>query len=106
MNTVRRPARWLVPLVLVVVWLGLGGAFGSYAGKLGEVSTNDQAAFLPRNAESTKVIEEQEAFDQQETLPAIVVWTAEGGGKVSTAQQDDATRILKSLADVEGVDGT
>ncbi|MDQ1041060.1 RND superfamily putative drug exporter [Streptomyces sp. V3I8] len=106
MNTVRRPARWLVPLVLVVVWLGLGGAFGSYAGKLGEVSTNDQAAFLPRNAESTEVIEEQKAFDQQETLPAILVWTADGGGKVSTAQQDDATRVLKSLADVEGVDGT
>ncbi|KAA0940407.1 MMPL family transporter [Streptomyces apricus] len=106
MNTVRRPARWLVPLVLVVVWLGLGGAFGSYAGKLGEVSTNDQAAFLPQNAESTEVIEQQKAFDQQETLPAIIVWTADGGGKVSTAQQDDATRVLKSLAGTDGVEGT
>ncbi|MFF3484649.1 MMPL family transporter [Streptomyces sp. NPDC002701] len=105
MNTVRRPARWLVPLVLVVVWLGLGGAFGSYAGKLGEVSTNDQAAFLPQNAESTRVIEQQEAFDQQETLPAVLVWTADGGGEVSTAQQDSATRVLESLAGVEGVDG-
>ncbi|WP_221353624.1 MMPL family transporter [Streptomyces beigongshangae] len=105
MNTVRRPARWLVPLVLVVVWLGLGGAFGSYAGKLGEVSTNDQAAFLPRNAESTKVIEQQKAFDRQETLPAIVVWTADGGGEVSAAQQESATRVLDSLAAVEGVEG-
>lgn len=102
MNTVRRPARWLVPLVLVVVWLGLGGAFGSYAGKLGEVSTNDQAAFLPRNAESTKVIEQQEAFDQKETLPAVIVWTA-GGGNVSAAQQDSATRVLESFATVAGV---
>ncbi|MBQ0855010.1 MMPL family transporter [Streptomyces sp. BH-SS-21] len=104
MNTVRRPARWLVPLVLVVVWLGLGGAFGSYAGKLGDVSTNDQAAFLPQNAESTKVIEQQKAFAERETLPAILVWTAEGGGEVSTAQQGSATRILESLADVEGVE--
>ncbi|MFE7030060.1 MMPL family transporter [Streptomyces sp. NPDC057621] len=104
MNTVRRPARWLVPLVLVVVWLGLGGAFGSYAGKLGDVSTNDQAAFLPQNAESTKVIEQQKAFAERETLPAVLVWTAEGGGEVSTAQQASATRILESLADVEGVE--
>ncbi|MGW2305550.1 MMPL family transporter [Streptomyces sp. NPDC001809] len=105
MNSARRPVRWLVPLVLVVVWLGLGGAFGSYAGKLGEVSTNDQAAFLPQNAESTQVIERQKAFNQQETLPAIVVWTATDGGAVSPAQQRAATAALQSLTDTEGVEG-
>ncbi|MFE6487317.1 MMPL family transporter [Streptomyces sp. NPDC057757] len=105
MNSVRRPVRWLVPLALVIVWLGLGGAFGSYAGKLGEVSTNDQAAFLPRNAESTQVIEEQKAFNQRETLPAVIVWTADGGGEISTAQQDAATGVLEKLAAVGGVVG-
>ncbi|WP_418955737.1 MMPL family transporter [Streptomyces tritici] len=105
MNSARRPVRWLVPLVLVVVWLGLGGAFGSYAGKLGEVSTNDQAAFLPRNAESTKVIEQQKAFNQQETLPAIVVWTASDGGGISQAQQKAATAALQSLNGAQGVEG-
>ncbi|MFJ3538336.1 MMPL family transporter [Streptomyces sp. NPDC090109] len=105
MNSARRPVRWLVPLVLVVVWLGLGGAFGSYAGKLGEVSTNDQAAFLPQNAESTKVIEQQKAFNQQETLPAIVVWTAADGGAVSQAQQKAASAALQSLNGTQGVDG-
>ncbi|WP_448317291.1 MMPL family transporter [Streptomyces sp. CO7] len=106
MNTLRRPVRLLVPLVLVVVWLGLGGAFGSYAGKLGEVATNDQAAFLPQNAQSTKVIEEQKAFNQEETLPAIIVWTAEGGGPVDKAQQKAATGQLASLAEADGVAGT
>ncbi|WP_330464763.1 MMPL family transporter [Streptomyces longwoodensis] len=105
MNALRRPVRRLVPLVLVLVWLGLGGAFGSYAGKLGEVATNDQAAFLPRNAQSTRAIEEQKAFHQEETLPAVVLWTARDGGKVSAAQQADATRRLASLADVDGVAG-
>ncbi|MFB7299195.1 MMPL family transporter [Streptomyces rubiginosohelvolus] len=105
MNSARRPVRWLVPLVLVVVWLGLGGAFGSYAGKLGEVSTNDQAAFLPQNAESTKVIDQQKAFNQQETLPAIVVWTSPEGGDVSPAQQKAATAALQSLKGTEGVEG-
>ncbi|MEU2503480.1 MMPL family transporter [Streptomyces sp. NPDC007863] len=100
----RRPVRWLVPLVLVVVWLGLGGAFGSYAGKLGEVSTNDQAAFLPQNAESTKVITQQKAFSRQE-IPVIVVWTALDGADVSEAQRQAATAALRSLADTEGVVG-
>lgn len=104
MNSVRRPVRWLVPLVLVVVWLGLGGAFGSYAGKLGEVSTNDQAAFLPQNAESTKVITRQKAFSRQE-IPVIVVWTARDGADVSEAQRQAATAALRSLADTEGVGG-
>ncbi|WP_317441310.1 MMPL family transporter [Streptomyces collinus] len=104
MHTARRPVRWLVPVVLVIVWLGLGGAFGSYAGKLGEVSTNDQAAFLPRNAESTEVIDRQKAFDQRESLPAVVVWTADGGGGVTAAQQSAATRALRSLARSEGVE--
>ncbi|WP_333778823.1 MMPL family transporter [Streptomyces sp. IBSBF 3136] len=105
MHTTRRPVRWLVPVVLVIVWLGLGGAFGSYAGKLGEVSTNDQAAFLPRNAESTEVIDRQKAFDQRESLPAIVVWTADGKSGVTAAQQAAATRALKSLTRSEGVEG-
>ncbi|MFF9474010.1 MMPL family transporter [Streptomyces roseolus] len=104
MNNARRPVRWLVPIVLVVVWLGLGGAFGSYAGKLGEVSTNDQAAFLPQNAESTKVITEQKAFSRQE-VPVIVVWTAPGGADVTGSQQKAATAALRSLAGTEGVAG-
>ncbi|MFJ3099400.1 MMPL family transporter [Streptomyces hydrogenans] len=105
MNSARRPVRWLVPLVLVVVWLGLGGAFGSYAGKLGEVSTNDQAAFLPQNAESTKVVKQQKAFNQQETLPTIVVWTSADGSDISQAQQKAATAALQSLNGAQGVEG-
>ncbi|MER5740575.1 MMPL family transporter [Streptomyces sp. NPDC002262] len=105
MNSARRPVRRLVPLVLVIVWLGLGGAFGSYAGKLGEVSTNDQAAFLPQNAESTRVIARQKAFDQQETLPTVVVWTSPEGADVTEAQQQAATAALRSLTGAEGVEG-
>ncbi|MFD4787229.1 MMPL family transporter [Streptomyces sp. NPDC058459] len=105
MNSVRRPVRWLVPLVLVLVWLGLGGAFGSYAGKLGEVSTNDQTAFLPRSAESTKAVALQKEFERQETLPAVVVWTGKDGGRITPAQRAAATRALESLAGTEGVVG-
>ncbi|MFJ2946404.1 MMPL family transporter [Streptomyces sp. NPDC087226] len=97
-------ARWLVPLALLIVWLGVGGTLGPYAGKLGEVATNDQAAFLPRTAESTKVLEAREAFDQSETMPAIVVWTTDGD-RVTGAQQDAASDAAGALAGTAGVVG-
>ncbi|WP_327265212.1 MMPL family transporter [Streptomyces sp. NBC_01232] len=95
-----RPSRWrfLLPLALLVVWLAIGGGLGPYAGKLGEVSSNDQAAFLPRSAESTRVIEERRAFRQAETLPAIVVWTARGGGPLASGSQERATVTMAGLA--------
>ncbi|MGW3109664.1 MMPL family transporter [Streptomyces sp. NPDC001100] len=104
MGTTQRRARWLVPLVLLFVWLGTGATLGPYAGKLGEVATNDQAAFLPQSAESTRVLKAREAFDQSETLPAIVIWTADGN-RISKAQQTAATHAVSALAGEPGVVG-
>ncbi|MER5873527.1 MMPL family transporter [Streptomyces sp. NPDC002044] len=92
-----RLARWLVPALLLVAWLGIGGTLGPYAGKLGEVATNDQAAFLPRSAESTKVVRAQAAFRQQEALPAVVVWTRDGSASVTPEQTAAATAALARL---------
>ncbi|GHB30329.1 putative membrane protein [Streptomyces xanthochromogenes] len=100
-----RGARWLVPLALLIIWLAIGGTLGPYAGRLGQVATNDQAAFLPRNAESTQVIGAQRAFQQNESLPAIVVWTAPGKGQLGADQQAQATRALASLQGAPGVVG-
>ncbi|MFE7595802.1 MMPL family transporter [Streptomyces sp. NPDC057494] len=102
------PARWvgrLLPLLVLVVWLAVGGGLGPYAGKLGEVATNDQAAFLPRGAESTRVLRAQEAFRQEETLPVLVVWTARDGGSVAPSTRADATRAMASLKGSDGVVG-
>ncbi|MGW6391037.1 MMPL family transporter [Streptomyces sp. NPDC055103] len=100
----RRAVR-LVPLVLLLLWLAVGGGLGPYAGKLGEVATNDQAAFLPRSAESTRVIEAQRAFRQEETLPALVVWTSPDGGPVPAEARTAATRALATLNGRPGVVG-
>ncbi|MGS2644194.1 MMPL family transporter [Streptosporangium sp. G12] len=104
----RRPIRWLVPALLVLVWLAVGGGLGPFAGKLTEVSTNDQAAFLPRSAESTRALEVQERFRQDATQPLIVVWTADGkdGKDITPEQSAAATRALASLRGTEGVAGT
>ncbi|MEU3166317.1 MMPL family transporter [Streptosporangium sp. NPDC006930] len=101
----RRPIRWLVPALLVLVWLAIGGGLGPFAGKLTEVSTNDQAAFLPESAESTRVLEAQERFRQDETQPLIVVWTA-NGGDITPEQNTAATQALASLRGTDGVVGT
>jgi RND superfamily putative drug exporter len=104
MSTAQRRARRLVPLVLLLVWLGVGGTLGPYTGKLGEVATNDQAAFLPRSAESTRVLEARAAFDRSETVPAIVVWTADGE-RFTKERQAEAGRAVAALAGKPGVVG-
>ncbi|MCQ9130405.1 MMPL family transporter [Streptomyces hilarionis] len=114
MSATPRRARWLVPVLLVAVWLGVGGVLGPYAGRLGEVATNDQAAFLPRSAESTEVVTAQRAFRQKETLPAVVLWTAGGeagsgataaGGSAIEDRLADADRALAGLAHDRGASG-
>ncbi|MFK0236283.1 MMPL family transporter [Streptomyces vinaceus] len=102
MKNTSRWARWIVPLALLIVWLGIGGTLGPYAGKLGEVATNDQAAFLPRNAESTQVLEARKAFETSPSVPAIVVWTA-NGNRISAAQQEAATQAVGGLAGGNGI---
>ncbi|WP_031508822.1 MMPL family transporter [Streptomyces megasporus] len=96
--------RWLIPAALIVVWLAVGGAFGPYAGKISEVAVNDQASFLPESAESTRVIDEQKAFQTSEAVPAIVVWEAEDG-TLDARQREQAGRVLAELADAPGVEG-
>ncbi|MEU3887383.1 MMPL family transporter [Streptomyces sp. NPDC029041] len=104
MSTAQRRVRRLVPLVLLLVWLGVGGTLGPYAGKLGEVATNDQAAFLPRSAESTRALEARAAFDRTGTVPAVVVWTADGA-RFTKDQQAEAGRAVAALAGKPGVVG-
>ncbi|MFJ8486833.1 MMPL family transporter [Streptomyces sp. NPDC094038] len=97
--------RVLVPLALVAVWLVVGALLGPFAGRLGEVATNDQAAFLPRSAESTRVLRDQAVFRQRETLPVIVVWTA-GAKQDAGAHRRAATAAMAALAGTPGTAGT
>ncbi|MGW6973525.1 MMPL family transporter [Streptomyces sp. NPDC054952] len=100
-----RITRLVIPILLLLGWLAVGGVLGPYAGKLGEVATNDQAAFLPRSAESTRVVEAQRALRQAESLPAIVVWTASDGSRLTPAVQGTASAALASLTGGEGLAG-
>lgn len=59
-------------LGLVFLLVGLSG--GRYQGKLSSVEKNDNSAFLPASAESTKVSTQVEAFQSVQTMPGFVVY--------------------------------
>src|SRR5690348_16697389 len=71
--------RWTVPVLVVLAWLAIGGFGGPYAGRLSEVQSNDNASFLPTNAESTQVLRLQRRLSGQETDPALLVYVRHAG---------------------------
>lgn len=99
--------KWLritIPSVLIVIWLTVAAIGGPYFGKISEVTSNDQASFLPESAESTKVTQEIKKFQEESIIPALVVFTANDSKELSSdavtaintageklSQLDDAT---------------
>ena len=64
----------LVAIAVALVFLALGGVGGPLIGRLSEVQENDNAAFLPQSAESTKVNTLSAEFaDDKDVLPYFVV---------------------------------
>ncbi|TDB87272.1 hypothetical protein E1264_15205 [Actinomadura sp. KC216] len=86
-----RRTKWAV----LALWVVLLVALGPLAGKLGDVEENDAAAWLPGGAESTQVVELEEQFRKDETMPAVVVYERSGG----LTAQDRA----KAAADVSAL---
>jgi putative drug exporter of the RND superfamily len=88
-----RVAKWVV----LALWVVLLVPAVMLAGKLGDVEQNDNSAWLPGNAESTKVVERAEKFQLADTVPAIVIYDRAGG--VTAAD------MAKAQADVEAFKG-
>src|SRR4051794_39869585 len=94
----RRSLRWLLPALVVLLWLGLGGPLGSFNGKLSAVQENDNAAFLPDSAESTRVTELLRGFDTERSLPVLLLWESDGGPVDAAAQAQIADRLAQAVA--------
>jgi RND superfamily putative drug exporter len=71
--------RWLLPALVLLLWLGAAGPLGSLSGQLTSLQENDTAAFLPDSAESTRVAELQQGFSPTESIPAVLLWESTGG---------------------------
>ncbi|MFI7607898.1 MMPL family transporter [Micromonospora sp. NPDC049366] len=93
----------LVAVAVVLAWLVVGAVAGPYSGRLGDVATNDNAAFLPADAEATRAQDLAGGFVDRETIPALVVYERRSGLTEPDRQQvaADAAR----LAQVPGVVG-
>ena len=75
----RRSARWLLPLIVVLVWLGSAAPLSALGAGLTGLQENDVAAFLPDSAESTRVQELQSDFQPVESIPAVLLWEKSDG---------------------------
>ena len=72
--------RVLLPAAVLVVGLFVvAPVAGMLSGKLTSVTENDQAAFLPDSAESTKSLELETRFAGAQDIPALIVWERAGG---------------------------
>ncbi|MFF2028986.1 MMPL family transporter [Arthrobacter sp. NPDC058192] len=87
--------RWLVPAVLVVAWLAIAGIGGPTFGRLSEVSSNDQASFLPAGAEATEAQGWQAKFRDSKEIPAVIV--IESHAAFTPAQLGDAAALKGKL---------
>ena len=91
--------RWLIPAVLVVGWVAIAGVGGPTFGRLDEVSSNDQASFLPAGAEATEAREWQRKFQDSGEVPAVVV--IESGSALTPAQLGTAAGLKATLEDLQ-----
>ena len=87
---------------MVLLWLFIGGPLGSFAGKLSSVQENDNAAFLPKSAESTVAANEYAKFVESESVPTIVVFERDGG--LTASDQQAIAGLVEELKQVEHVD--
>ncbi|WP_017599428.1 MMPL family transporter [Nocardiopsis lucentensis] len=99
----RRRLPGLVAVVAVVAWILGAGPLGSLLGSLGDVQTNDQSAFLPIGAESTRAGELAEEFDRGDSVPAIVVYSGERD--LDGADLAALSAVAEGLTDRPWVDG-
>jgi RND superfamily putative drug exporter len=103
----RGPSRWLrvgIPVVLVLIWLVGGSIGGPYFGKVDEVATNDRTSFLPQSADSTQVNARLADFTGGDSIPALVVVTAQDGS-LTPDQLAGLNVLTDDVAGVEGIAG-
>ncbi len=99
----RRSRGFYVVAALAAFWFLFGSVGGSYQGKLGQVQKNDQAAYLPNSAESTKVNTESQKFQPVQTIPGFIVYERSGG--LTAADKAKITADAQAMRTLAGVAG-
>ncbi|HEV3503988.1 MAG TPA: MMPL family transporter, partial [Actinomycetes bacterium] len=93
-----RRLRWLLPALVAVAWLAAAGPLNAVGARLTGLQENDNAAFLPDSAESTRVAELQQRFQGERSLPLIIVWERPEGVDAKTRRA-----VTSRLAEIRTV---
>ncbi|HEX7201456.1 MAG TPA: efflux RND transporter permease subunit, partial [Arthrobacter sp.] len=91
--------RWLLPVILVLTWLAIAGVGGPTFGRLEEVSSNDQASFLPASAEATAAQDWQARFRDSDEVPGVIV--IESGAPFTPAQLGEVAGLRTELEELK-----
>jgi putative drug exporter of the RND superfamily len=100
----RRPRTVWVLGGLAVLFFLIGFAGFSYEGKLSNVQKNDNSAFLPASADSTKVSNAAQKFNSVETIPGFIVWQRTGG--LTPADKQAIDQAVTKFRTIHGVAGS
>ncbi len=100
-----RRAVWLA-VAVAIGWLLIGSVAGPLSGKLSEVSSNDNASFLPASAESTLAANEQAAFSEGDSLPVLVVLTRPDGAALAPDDLAAAAAFAQAIPGLPVEDAT
>jgi len=92
---------WLVTLLAVVLWMGIGSVGGPTFGKLSDVADNNQANYLPPKADSTKVINLESNFLNTKSFPAVLIITS--NNKFTPNDISKLGGLNSDLAKIQGV---
>src|SRR5512132_1036409 len=95
--------RWTKWMVLVF-WIAVFAVAGPLAGKLNSAQQNDASAWLPKNAESTQVVELAKRFSPSNIFPALVVYERPDGA-ITPADQAKVAADVQRFAGVQDVAG-
>ncbi|TDD27700.1 hypothetical protein E1287_34140 [Actinomadura sp. KC06] len=92
-----RRGKWVV----LAVWIVLLAVAMPLAGKLTGAQSNESSAWLPADAESTRVVELSERFVPADTFPAVVIYHRDGAA-LTAADRAKAAADVPRLQAVTG----
>ena len=95
-------ARVLLPALIIVAWVAAAGLGGPLFGRIDEVSSNDQSAYLPADSESATVSGLATDFYDSDDIPAVVVIVSENGA-IDEAGLEEIAAVAETLAELEAV---
>jgi RND superfamily putative drug exporter len=95
--------RW-TKWVVLAFWIAVFAVAGPLAGKLNSAQQNDSSAWLPKNAESTQVVDLAKRFSPSDVFPALVVYERTDGA-ITPADQAKVAADVKRFAGVQDVTG-